>query len=112
MTDLLEVSIIEEARAFLNEIRPAKTVFNLPAARELARFEMGGDLLPVPGVLFYAGGPEKGLKSQCYVNENTVVALKPKKITKVNAEGFAVGSYVLKVAWHGPVSRVKAFTAA
>ena len=37
-----------------------------------------------------------------------VIALKPKKVTKAGG-GVEVGAIVLKVAWHGPLSRVLSF---
>lgn len=82
----------------------------MPNARELERFEMG-DAQPVAGVLNYRGGPEKGAKVQCYLSagESELVALKSKKVTKAGG-GVAVGSIVLKVAWHGPLDKVLGFT--
>ena len=81
----------------------------VPNARELERFEMG-DAQPVAGVLNYRGGPEKGVKVQCYLSagESELVALKPKKVTKAGG-GVEVGAIVLKVAWHGPLDKVLGF---
>src|ERR1039458_3649617 len=82
----------------------------MPNARDLERFEMG-DAQPVAGVLNYRGGPEKGVKVQCYLSagESELVALKSKKVTKAGG-GVDVGSIVLKVAWHGPLDKVLGFT--
>lgn len=84
----------------------------LPNARDLARFEMGG-AEPLAGVLTYRGGPDKGVKSQCYLSASgvEVVALKPKKVTKAGG-GVDVGAIVLTVCAHVPVSKVLGFTPA
>lgn len=103
------MSTTEEARRVLNELRPSSVTRQLPNARNLARFEMGAEE-PLAGVIHYVSGPAKGLKSQCYVSAggSEVIALRPKKVTKAGG-GVDVGSIVLKVAWHGPVSKVLSF---
>jgi len=100
MTD----EIANEAAAWLREA--------LPNAAELERFETG-DALPVAGVITYRGGPEKGVKAQCYLSsaEREVVVLKPKKVTK-SGGGVEVGAVVLKVAAHVLVGRVLSFVPA